>query len=218
MLLSFTKYKPCISGVLGLNIYINKAYKVVVNNLVYLPNVLSSIGIVLFAFSSAQLIKSVLNGFPAEKRNTISLINNHVSEDALDLLAAPNNAPYGIELARMHLMGKVTETVQVQSSDAPNTKLNLKLNGVIALGDGQGFAIIQSKNRKHKMHQINSEIVTGVTLHSVFHDYVLISRLGLREKLTLPKADIDSRGSHSRGSHSRGSQRTFNPSDHDIHT
>ena len=107
------------------------------------------------------------------------------------LVTPPAPKPdYGSQIARFHLMGKapVANATSAASQHTPITSLNLTLSGVLALGNGEGFAIIENQSKKHKFYQIDEEITSGVTLHSVYPEYVLLSRSGRNEKLSLPKA------------------------------
>ncbi len=149
----------------------------------YLPHLVNILCVILLAILSAQLIQALLHGFPSE----------HVPAAPTDVpttavITPRDTTPYGLELARMHLMGNNSQVKLPENTDAPLTQLNLKLHGILALGGGQGYAIIQGKNRKDVLYHIDSEIISGVTLHSVHNDYVLLSRAGRQEKLALPKA------------------------------
>lgn len=43
-------------------------------------------------------------------------------------------------------------------------------------------------NKKNNYYHIDDKVTSGVTLHSVYPDYVLLARAGRTEKLSLPKA------------------------------
>lgn len=108
------------------------------------------------------------------------------------LVAPPPPRPdYGQQIARLHLMGKAEAAkkapLQIEE-DVPDTSLNLTLSGVLALGLGDGYAIIEDQSRKHKFYQIDDEVMSGVTLNSVYPDYVILNRAGRNEKLSLPRA------------------------------
>ena len=149
-----------------------------------LPQLANLVCVVLLAVFSAVFAQALLNGFASERAANTTTINM-VPEQALQ---PRDTTPYGLELARMHLMGTSGQAKTTANSDAPATKLNLTLNGVLALGAGQGYAIIQDRSRKDVLYHIDSEIISGVTLHSVYADYVLLSRAGRQEKLALSKA------------------------------
>ena len=69
------------------------------------------------------------------------------------LVAPPPPKPdYGHQIARLHLMGKAEVTAKPANlqieEDAPDTSLNLTLSGVLALGLGDGYAIIERSIQK----------------------------------------------------------------------
>ena len=154
-------------------------------NSTLLPRVLSYVLVVLIAISSAKLFWTLFTS------NSTTTNTPPTVTTAPKLVKPPPPKPdYGSQIARLHLMGKASleNSTILADKNAPDTSLNLKLNGVLALGGGEGFAIIQNETKKHKFYQIDEEITSGVTLHSVFSDYVLLNRAGRTEKLSLPKA------------------------------
>ena len=157
-------------------------------NTILLPRILSYVLVVLIAVSSAKLVWGLFAGDPQNQ------IATNTPTTAPKLVKPPAPRPdYGSQIARLHLMGKATlsESAVLADKNAPDTSLNLTLSGVLALGGGEGFAIILNETKKHKFYQIDEEITSGVTLHSVFSDYVLLSRAGRTEKLSLPKASMN---------------------------
>lgn len=82
--------------------------------------------------------------------------------------------------------------------DAPDTRLNLKLIGILANTDTHGSrALIESSNGEEKPYAIDDDIARGVTLQAIFPDRVILSRAGQLETLRLdkdkPSAAADSR-------------------------
>jgi general secretion pathway protein C len=159
--------------------------------LTILPKLLSFLLVILIAVTAAKLVWGLYKG------NTDSSLNNPIPAQPVQakLVAPPPPRPdYGSQIARLRLMGKpekavTSALVQSQAQDAPDTSLNLTLTGVIALGDGEGFAIISDQAKKNKYYQIDDEVVSGVTLTAVFPEYVLLNRSGRDEKLRLPRSD-----------------------------
>ena len=154
-------------------------------NSILLPRLLSYLLVVLIALGSAKLVWSLFSIGDATQTTS------GVMTAPPKLVKLPPPKPdYGSQIARLHLMGKalLASNNAITDQNAPDTSLNLTLSGVLALGAGEGFAIIQNESKKHKFYQIDEEITSGVTLHSVFADYVLLSRSGRTEKLSLPKA------------------------------
>ena len=154
-------------------------------NSIILPKLLCYILVVLIALNAAQLVWNLIAKSPDHRAA------GH-QDAAPRLVAPPPPSPdHGAQIARLHVMGKtaVAENIPIPAEHAPNTSLNLMLSGVLALGNGKGFAIIENQSRKNELYQIDEEITSGVTLYSVYADYVLLSRSGRHEKLSLPKSE-----------------------------
>ena len=154
-------------------------------NSVLLPRLLSYLLVVLIAMSSAKLVWSLFSS-----DSSSSAVSDVKSAPPKLVKPPPPKPDYGSQIARLHLMGKasIANSAAIADQNAPVTSLNLTLSGVLALGAGEGFAIIENETKKHKFYHIDDEITSGVTLHSVFPDYVLLARSGRTEKLALPKA------------------------------
>lgn len=154
-------------------------------NIVYIPRILCYVLVVLIAITAAKLVWSLASSGPVKVAPTIS-----TTPPKLVKPSAPR-PDYGSQIARLHLMGKApAASARIQTENAPDTSLNLSLSGVLALGNGEGFAIIANESKKHKFYQIDDEVSSGVRLNAVFNDYVLLDRGGRNEKLRLPKASL----------------------------
>ena len=70
---------------------------------------------------------------------------------------------------------------------APETTLNLRLNGLRMSGEGgiSGNAIVQTPDGIGKNYRVGDEIIPGVTLQRILSDRVVISRDGVSETLML---------------------------------
>lgn len=78
---------------------------------------------------------------------------------------------------------------QVAIQDAPDTRLDLKLIGILANSDSKGSrALIESKNEQ-RPYAIGQDIdgARGVSLQAIFADRVILSRNGQLETLRLDK-------------------------------
>lgn len=164
------------------------------HNSTILPRILSYVFVILIAVSLANLVWSLF-----DSKNSANSVSNYTAGKPKLVKPPPPKPDYGSQVARLHLMGKVSiaDSTVVVDKDAPDTSLNLKLNGVLALGSGEGFAIIENERKEHKFYQLDDEITSGVTLHSVYQDYVLLSRSGRTEKLSLPRAGLNALNSSS---------------------
>ncbi len=75
---------------------------------------------------------------------------------------------------------------------APETRLNLKLNGIIASdGKNTAGAIIEKSAGKQEYFSIGDSISNGVSLKEVYKDRVILSRNNRLETLSLPKTSIN---------------------------
>lgn len=74
-----------------------------------------------------------------------------------------------------------------KGEDAPETTLNLTLTGLISGENGR--VTIKNASNKQSSYGIGDEITNGVTLKSIFPEYVILSRSGKRERLTFERED-----------------------------
>lgn len=76
-------------------------------------------------------------------------------------------------------------------ADAPETDLNLILNGIRADKDGQGVAFISSKKGKQRRYAVGDEVegMRGVVIEGIYADGVLLKRNGQVERLMHEKVD-----------------------------
>ena len=91
----------------------------------------------------------------------------------------------GFKVSSMELFGRAQESTEVrQAIRAPETKLNLELQGVfITDSESRSTAIIGEKNKNGELYSIGDKLPGNATLASVFEDYVLIRRGTRMEKL-----------------------------------
>ena len=106
--------------------------------------------------------------------------------------AVPQNKGPNIEMiASAHLFGEVTavpDPVLSELSDAPDTRLDLTLLGILsATADRGSRAIIASSAGDENPFAIGSDVVRGVSLQAIFPDRVILSRAGQLETLRLDK-------------------------------
>jgi len=76
--------------------------------------------------------------------------------------------------------------------DAPETKLNLQLQAVMAQGDGLGFAVISQRSGTGKVFGLGDDLFGDATLTNVFGDRVIIDRRGQLETLRYERQDSNS--------------------------
>ncbi len=90
-------------------------------------------------------------------------------------------------VANLHLFGEVNrKTVTKAPLDAPKTGLKLTLRGVFAASEpAQALAMIADARGEEKVYKKNETIFSGVILHDIFADKVILERSGNFETLTL---------------------------------
>lgn len=119
--------------------------------------------------------------------------------------AAPIQAPPGAisvkpasavgeleKVADLHLFGKLPSRssgpATVQPVKAPETRLSLELNGVIAPEIPEiSMAIIAAKGKSHKPYARGDKLPGNATLKEIYADHVLLSRSGKLETLHIKK-------------------------------
>lgn len=97
------------------------------------------------------------------------------------------------QIAQWHLFGEAgQETVQQAAPiDAPETRLNLTLHGVIAADNPDNArAIIAEQNRNERSYRIGDNLPGGAELSEIHADRVILRRAGRYETLRLPKEPL----------------------------
>jgi general secretion pathway protein C len=89
------------------------------------------------------------------------------------------------KVSNLELFGKLEEAnVEAQTIDAPETKLNLELQGIFIAEDPKfSTAIVAEKNKTGELFAIGDRLPGNATLAAVFEDHVLIRRGTRMEKL-----------------------------------
>jgi len=95
------------------------------------------------------------------------------------------------EVAAVPLFGELGERAAPEPVVAPDTRLRLRLVGLVA-GDApeQGRAIIAERNNPEQLYGVGDAIAGGqARLHRIHPDRVILERDGAYETLWLPRAD-----------------------------
>ncbi|MBW6475651.1 MAG: type II secretion system protein GspC [Chromatiales bacterium] len=112
------------------------------------------------------------------------------SSAARDTSGTPN-----LELvAGLSLFGRAEQVQAAPSApvQAPETRLSLQLRGILMQqGQGQRLALIGQGNAEEQVFRIGDEPSTGVRVHDILADRVILSRAGRFETLSLPKERMD---------------------------
>jgi general secretion pathway protein C len=93
------------------------------------------------------------------------------------------------QIDRLHLFGVVTKTAPAipVAIEAPDTRLNLTLHGIVNTGDpGTSFAIIADSSKTEKHYRVDDAIPGGAILKEIHSDRVILQRAGRFETLRLP--------------------------------
>jgi general secretion pathway protein C len=85
----------------------------------------------------------------------------------------------------------VEEVGETPAIDVPETKLNLTLQGVMARGDGQGFAVIGEGRGSGRVFGVGEDIFGQALLAEVFGDRVVLDRRGQFEILRYEQVSSD---------------------------
>jgi general secretion pathway protein C len=156
----------------------------------YIPKAATLIAAILLGLSVAKAVNLWLqaNNTPSQEQVT--------SPAQLKTNSINKKADY-TKLTRLHLMGKVEKgakkptTVQ-KITNAPETRLKLKLLGVIFNGDtDDGIAIISDNKKAQKTFHRGDKVFGNATLYAVEPNRVILMRNGRHETLTLIKPDLN---------------------------
>lgn len=137
----------------------------------------TGISVALVVLMSLSVANTVL--FVLENMNPPSVI------PASKPLATSTVSKPSIKVSSLELFGKADARPAAQEViDAPETKLNLELQGVfIADEDDRSTAIVGEKNKAGELYKIGDRLPGNATLSAVFEDHVLIKRGARTEKL-----------------------------------
>jgi len=120
--------------------------------------------------------------------NTVLFVMETMNPPGTTPIRAVNslaNVAPSYKVSNLELFGKTEEAGTVpESIDAPETKLNLELQGVFISDDAKySTAIVAEKNKPGELFQIGDRLPGNATLAAVFMDHVLIRRGSRMEKL-----------------------------------
>ncbi len=134
--------------------------------------------ITLIAYTAATMSWRIVASFTPETRTAA------VSR----AVAKPEDRTSLSTVSQFHVFGEADkEPVAIdQPIEAPDTRLRLELTGLFASSDPkQSLAIIAEKNGKDESYRIGDNVPGNATLHEVYADRVILSRLGKLETLRL---------------------------------
>lgn len=106
---------------------------------------------------------------------------------SVSTVRTPIQMAEGDSLANLHLFGDAQQPVG-QAVDAPDTRLNLTLNGVIASSDERiARAFIATVGGSEKGYRLGAGLPGGAILKEIHPDRVILLRGGQYETLRMPK-------------------------------
>lgn len=156
------------------------------NNKALLKTLIIVILVITILFSIADIIWQTVPS-PSAPKQPVQITQQ---QSAALPASSTNNVT---DLLALHIFGEASQTpVQVETvTNAPETKLNLTLTGVVASTDEKsGAAIIANRNTQNT-YGIGEKIEgTQATLHRVLADRVIISNRGAKETLMLDGIDF----------------------------
>jgi general secretion pathway protein C len=145
-----------------------------------LPPVVAAIFAVLVAYVLVKLVWL----FAGDVRQTADM------EVALppSVQTSSRSEEYAGRVQQLHLFGRADLSLQTQAVNAPETQLNLKLLGILAIGTEGGMAIIGSGNAE-QVYTVGDTIPGNVVLKAVYLNHVLLQSGRGLETLRLPEED-----------------------------
>lgn len=132
------------------------------------------------AWSLAQLTWLVLPGGASEVGRAAP-----APQQIRQARSTPRLAP----VAELSLFGQVEQVLAAGGGpvDAPETRLNLTLRGVLATGSPVARAIISAGGSEERSYRVGDSLPGGATLDQVLADRIILQRAGRFEALYLPK-------------------------------
>ncbi|HEX7027316.1 MAG TPA: type II secretion system protein GspC [Gammaproteobacteria bacterium] len=145
----------------------------------WLPRLTSVALVIAIAFAVAQIVWLFT---VAPQTPQVDIDNNIVATQAAP--ASDQPAIYAGQISNLHLFG--VADIQATEIVAPETKLNLELRGIFAVGEKDGLAMIASGNDE-EVYAVGDKIPGNATLKAVYADRVLLESSRGLETLRLPK-------------------------------
>lgn len=127
--------------------------------------------------------------------NTVVFFVRNLSDDVTghafaSSVASGSRKSDQVNLSELNLFGK-PQTAAPAAKDAPETNLNLELQGVFTAADAKAStAIIAEHNKTGKLYQIGDHLPGNAVLKAVFVDHILIERGARLEKLMFSNAKL----------------------------
>lgn len=145
-----------------------------------LPEIANLVLVVLIALSAARLFWLV---WPTDQDDLVPAVTATSSNSSAQAVDVDT-------IASAHLFGeqKVTDDAAAQREiiNAPETRLNLTLTGIVSESNGRrSRALIKTGRREQDSFAVGDAITDGVKLHAIYANRVILDRSGRFETLTL---------------------------------
>lgn len=147
--------------------------------------------VVAIAYALAQLVLFAIYGDQSQASLTTD-INNQTVQATLKTDAKQVDTA---QIAQWHLFGEINakKTPQApKTTQAPDTKLRLELNGVYLAPEASDSSAIIVEKGEADRYKVGDELPGGVTLHEVYGDRVIIERSGRLETLRFSEKALTS--------------------------
>lgn len=150
-----------------------------------LPVLATLVVIVLLAQSLAQLTWQLIPAPQLNQAELTAIVAPPVRN------AAVTRPRQGRNISQLHLFGEVQKVAPqpvARAEAAPDTRLNLKLSGVLASEiPGQARAIIAAGGAREKTYRVGDTLPGNAVLREIYTDRVILETRGRLETLRLPK-------------------------------
>ncbi len=161
-----------------------------------LATLLKLLMVILLASTAAQLTWFFLADAPVPLKSAgvITAPTGTTNAETLRDNSLQNPTTTLSDLADRHLFGTPPASQQQTSTvptDAPKTRLNLRLTGILAIGgEGQGVAII-ARGNDQRVYTTGADLPGNAILKYVHRDRIILSRAGRFEMLPLSRDKLD---------------------------
>ena len=138
----------------------------------------------------AQLLSEMIWMLVDDSDNNITSVMTPVSTSTTSKPNDKNSVQTFRTLSSAHLFGIAeTKTVAMKAENAPDTKLNLVLRGVLSAGTPEiaSAIIARGENGQEEIYGIGDKIPGGVTLREIHPEHVILEIQGRLETLRMIK-------------------------------
>lgn len=146
-----------------------------------------ALGILLCLWAAARLFWQLMPGEPGTTRSARAPMGSAT-------IGATTTTP-STDLASLTLFGRAgPAALQAVSFDAPETQLDLHLQGTLAAQDPKsGLAIIADDRGNESFYGVGDDLPGGATLYEIHAERVILARQGRYESLKLREPDDSGR-------------------------